>query len=52
MTPTDLATALAPVGSSASSAVGTGVSIGIPVLLVLVALGIIMKVMGKFGVRK
>ncbi|OIQ93162.1 hypothetical protein GALL_248680 [mine drainage metagenome] len=52
MTPSDLATALAPVATGAQTAVSTGITIGTPVYVILVAVGIVFLVMRKFGIKK
>lgn len=48
----DWAVLLAPVGTGATDALADVLPIAIPVLVAFVGLGIALRVLGKFGVRK
>jgi hypothetical protein len=48
----DFGTLLAPVGTGAAAVVADVAPIGIPVLIALAGLGIALKSLGKFGVKR
>lgn len=51
-TPIDVGTLMAPVGTAATDAIAAGLPIGIPVVVALVAITLILRVLGKLGVRR
>lgn len=48
----DLETVLAPVATGALDSVASAVTLGAPVLILLIGIGIFLRVSGKFGIKR
>jgi len=48
----DFATLLGPIATGAANAITAAVPIGVPVIVLLIGIGVFMRVLGKFGVKR
>lgn len=41
-----------PIVAGADNAIGTAIALGVPVLVLLIGIGIVLRLLGKFGVKR
>lgn len=48
----DFNTLLGPIATGAANAVTAAIPLGVPVIVLLIGLGVFLRVLGKFGVKR